>query len=117
VPRAVIDDAGVGAFDVVDADGRVLARVRAPDALLDLGAGPRPTSRRLDERLASFLGARAGLPPDGRARLAETLLRDGDAVEVIGAAEDTALPSGYRESTRVPLFREWPTIRKLAPGR
>lgn len=116
VPRTVIDDAGVGAFDVVR-DGRVVARVRAADALLDLGAGPRPTSRQLDGRLATFLAERDGLPPDGRAHLSETLLRDGDAVEVIGVADEAVLASGYRESRTVPLFRDWPTIRKLEPVR
>jgi hypothetical protein len=109
-PTGLLDDAGVGSFDVVR-HGKILARVECDDALVDLGREDPWLPRQVDDGLAAFLRVRGAMAHT--ARVAETVLRDGDEVEVSGLVDDELVTDGRRGSGAAPRFGDWPSIRKV----
>jgi hypothetical protein len=110
-PGGPIDDAGIGVFEVWDG-GRAVAIVDIPDALVDVGPLADPVAVTVAGAVADWLRVRGPLPYGARCSLAEGVLLDGDHVEVIGRATDTAAGDGLRTMHEVLVFQSWATIRR-----
>lgn len=100
-----VDDALCGEFDLFDAHGEVVARVRKGVASVDIPVeAPKPL-RALTEATQRFLQARMLLRSDGRATLGEARVEDGDVVTCEGPSEAEPAAATYRENRVVPVYR------------
>ncbi len=109
-PSGVIDDAAVGAFDLL-AEGGIVARVDAEGAFVDLGAAGPLELRHMEGAVAAVLRARGRVPDHASCALVETLLLDGSLVEVLGPASTEIATDGVRGAAEVLVYRDWPVIR------
>ena len=112
-PSGIVDDAAVGEFDLHDG-GRVVARVDAPHAFVDLGPVTAALAMRaLEGSVADALRARGRVPDHASGALAEVLLEEGQTVEVAGPAHREIVNDGMRGADEIWVFREWPMIRRV----
>lgn len=113
-----VDDALCGAFDVIDAQGELVARVEPGVAAVSLDVAAATAGDEFaHEALWAFLATLGLCSQEGRFSLAEAALRDGDAVTVEGVAADDVTPDGYRGTRAVKVFRgtaERPTCVRRA---
>ena len=93
-PLGVVDDGGVTAFEIVGDHG--VAEIRAGAAAIGLDVTKVPAVVRPDVALRRFLAERGIFPEMGPLRLAESVLADGEEVEVVGQAEMRRRAEGYR---------------------
>ncbi len=99
-PTGALDEALAGTFDVL-VDGAPPIRVEADPATVDLPLPADPPVERHAARgpLARFMRERGACPHLGSLTIAETLLRDGDVVEVNGTPQQEMRPgAGYRDA-------------------
>ncbi|MFW5921588.1 MAG: hypothetical protein ACOCUS_07085, partial [Polyangiales bacterium] len=102
-PVGDIDDAGGTSFEIETEDGERI-RVDPHPAWIALEAESTPVVVQPDAELRRLLEDRGVFPERGAVRIAEAVLREGDAVVVSGALEtdtSTGGERGYRESARV----------------
>ncbi len=114
-PFGPVDDAGGTTFEVAGEEGG--ARVVLGSGAVEVDVPETPRIVRPDRDLERFLAERGLYPDRGPVRLAESVLRDGDLVEVEGQAEEVTAVDGYRDARRVRVFRDKPgaplVIRKI----
>ena len=107
-PTGPIDDAGVGAFEVLTSDrGVVSVDTSAATVALPVFGPPTPIAAPPPAELREFLAVRGAMPERGVVRLAEAVLSDGDRARVTGTAEQLAARLEYRDGY-VPVLRERP---------
>ncbi len=106
-PGGAIDDAGIAPFEVIGEDGAVCVVAECVGTVsLELESPARTV--RPDEALRAFLDERGAYSELGAVRLAEAVLREGEAVTVEGVADDTVRADGYRDSRIVRVLRDVP---------
>ncbi len=100
-----VDDAVCGEFDLVDAGGAVVARVREGVAKVDISLKVLSVMKALPEVTRRFLDARMLLRSDERATLGEARIEDGDTVTCEGPCEAEPTGAAYRQSRAVVVYR------------
>lgn len=101
-----VDDAVCGRFEVLDAQGQVVARVEEGACAVELGTTEVVAGIEADRAsLWSFLTTLGLASHDGRFLLGETALRDGDEVALEGPADEELVADGYRGRRAIPVFR------------
>lgn len=114
-----VDDAVCGAFELLDAQGAVVARFDGAGAAVDVPAGDPAEPVEAEGALRAFLGERMVHRPGARVSLGESVIVDGDHVTLEGPAEDGIVAEGYRESRAVKVFRgtgAWPVVLRREGG-
>ena len=113
-----VDDAVCGAFELLDAQGAVVARYGGEGASVDVPLGEATVRDGAEGGLREFLDARMVYREGARVSVAEGAVLDGDLVTLEGPADDAVVAEGYRESRAVKVFRgtaAWPvTVRREA---
>lgn len=114
-----VDDAVCGAFELVDAQGAVVARFDGTSAAVDVPAAEPTDPTEAEGALRAFLGERMVHRSGARVSLGESVIVDGDCVTLEGPAEDGIVAEGYRESRAVKVFRgtgAWPVLVRREGG-
>lgn len=104
-----VDDAVCGAFELLDAQGAVVARFDGEGAAVDVAVGAAAAAE--SPRLWRFLDERMVLADGVRASVGEALIGDGDRLTLTGPADDAVVAEGYRERRVMKVFRgsgAWP---------
>ena len=95
-PDGPIDDGAATRFEIMSAEDLPVV-VEGASALVDLAPGE-VGDVDLSSELATYLHHRSPFRPKPPVLLAESVLRDGDPVEVIGSFTERAAPAGYRDN-------------------
>jgi hypothetical protein len=105
-PGGRLHDADLGVFELRRTEGGVAGLVDCDHAFVHAGELGLTDCAGVDGALAAIVRA---------ARVASLgHISDGDLVEVDGCVDLEVVTDGSREPSAVPIFRAWPTIRKLA---
>jgi hypothetical protein len=109
----VVDDAVCGAFELLDAQGAVVARYDGAGVAVDVSVGDATVSEGAGDALRAFLDERMVYQDGARVSLGEAVIVDGDLVTLEGPADDAVVAAGYRETRAVKAFAgtgAWPVV-------